>query len=171
MIAAGTVADGDEPGDPLVRRLDPAARTLRASADGGDDVRPEVGDDGDERAQVERDVERLVELVVRPPGSPVEEPGDEDQVARRGDREELGQALDDPEDERLPVRQRGRVVPHAGEREDDRGPEGRARDGPAAARPTAASYGPMRLSEAGSKVVAICSNHPRGGLAPPERPG
>ena len=41
-------------------------------------------------------------------------------MARRGDREELRQALDDPQDERLPVEQGGGVVSDAGEREDDR---------------------------------------------------
>jgi hypothetical protein len=46
----------------------------------------EVRDDGDQRAEVQRDVEGLVELVVLLQVAPVAEPGDEDQVARRRDR-------------------------------------------------------------------------------------
>ena len=69
------------------------------------DVPPEVRRDGDERADVEADVERRVEGVVLLQVRPVEEPGHEDQVAGRGDRQELGQALNDPEHERLPAGQ------------------------------------------------------------------
>jgi hypothetical protein len=52
---------------------------------------------------MERDVERLVELLVGRQIRPVGRPRDEDQVPRRGDRQQLGRALDDPEHERLPV--------------------------------------------------------------------
>jgi hypothetical protein len=72
---------------------------------------------------VQRDVERLVELVVLLEVRPVAEPRHEDQVARRRDRQELGEPLDDPEDERLPVRQRARRVPHAQNRQHGCDPE------------------------------------------------
>ena len=121
ITAAGTVATAT---NQAIRSSAVSIRRAAHAAEprGGepDDVRPEVGHHGDERPQVERDVERLVELLVRLQVRPVEEPGDEDQVARRRDREELCQALDDPQDERLPVEQGGGVVPDAGEREDDR---------------------------------------------------
>ena len=51
------------------------------------------------RADVQRDVERLVQRVVRRELGPTEELGDEDQVAARRDREELGKALNDAEDD------------------------------------------------------------------------
>ena len=69
--------------------------------------------DGDERAEVQRDVERLVEAVVLLQVRPVGAPRNEDEVPRRRDREELGQPLHDAENERLAVRQRVRVVPHS----------------------------------------------------------
>ena len=86
----------------------------RNARDEPDDVAPEVRGDGDERPQVERDVERLVEAVVLLEVRPLRAPGDEDEVTRRRDREELGEALDDAEDERLAVRERVRVVRDAG---------------------------------------------------------
>ena len=49
-------------------------------------------------------------------------------MARRRDRQELGQALHDPEDERLPVCERSRVVPHSEERQDGSEGECRPRD-------------------------------------------
>ena len=52
---------------------------------------------------MESDVEGLVERVVRLEVVPVEEPRDENEVARRGDRQQLGEALHDPEGEGLPV--------------------------------------------------------------------
>src|SRR6266508_5381511 len=92
------------PRDPLVGPRD-AAPTGGAEPCGhvADDVAPEVHDDGDERAQVERDVEGLVEVRVRLEVAPVREPRDEDQVSRGRDRQQLGQALHDSEYERLPV--------------------------------------------------------------------
>jgi hypothetical protein len=63
---------------------------------------------------VERDVERLVEALVRLEVVPVEQPRDEDEVARGRDRQQLGQALDEAEDERLPVREAPGPLPHAG---------------------------------------------------------
>ena len=121
--------DEDEPRDPLVGRCDaPASDRADPRAHQPDDVAPEVGADGDERAEVERDVERLVEAVVLLEVRPLGCPRDEDQVAGRRDRQELRQALDDPEDERLPVRECRRVVPHSGEREDDGEAERGTRD-------------------------------------------
>ena len=78
---------------------------------------------------MERNVEGLVEAVVLLEVRPLRAPGDEDEVTRRGDREELGEALDDAEDEGLAVRQRLRVVRHAGDREDRRESERRPGDG------------------------------------------
>ena len=60
---------------------------------------PKVPEHRDQRADVQRDVERLVERVVRRELGPTEELGDEDQVAARRDREELGEALNDAEDD------------------------------------------------------------------------
>src|SRR5688500_11723414 len=108
--------DGDEPGDPLVGRGDAAPSDAREPGrDQAGDVVPEVGDHGDQGPDVEGDVERLVELLVRLEVLPLEEPRDEDQMARRGDRKELGGALHDAEHERLPVRQRSRHFADAGD--------------------------------------------------------
>ena len=74
---------------------------------------PEVRPDRDERPEVKRDVERLVEGVVVLEVVPLEEPRDEDEVPRRRDRQELRRALDDPQDERLPVGKLLRIVPHS----------------------------------------------------------
>ena len=58
-------ADEQQPGEPLVGRLD---ATLAQAADPGaqdaHDLAPEVGEHGDERAQVQGDVEGLVEVGV-----------------------------------------------------------------------------------------------------------
>ena len=121
--------DEHEPSDALVRRLDPAcADGAEPRADESHDVGPEIGTHGDERPQVKRDIERLVEPVVLLEVRPVRRPGNEDEVPRRGDRQELGQPLDDPEDEGLPVRQRGGVVPRSEQREHDGEPERGPRD-------------------------------------------
>ena len=66
--------------------------------------------DRHERAEVERDVEGLVEAVVLLEVRPLGAPGNEDEVARGRDRQELGEPLHDAEDERLAVRQRVRIV-------------------------------------------------------------
>ena len=68
----------------LRRRSEPTQRD-----DVADDVAPEVDDDRDQRPEVERDVERLVERRVRLEVVPVGDPGDEDQVPRRRDRQQL----------------------------------------------------------------------------------
>ena len=53
---------------------------------------------------MERHVEGLVEVLVRFQVVPAAEPRDEDEVAGGGDRQELRETLDEPEDEGLPVR-------------------------------------------------------------------
>ncbi len=68
---------------------------------------------------MQSDVERLVEAVVRLQVRPLGRPGHEDEVTRRRDRQELGQPLNEPEDEGLAVRYRVGVVPHSDEREDE----------------------------------------------------
>ena len=55
-------------------------------------------------------------------------PGNEDQVPGGRDRQELGEPLDEAEHERLGIRERGRIVTHAGEREHERETERRPRD-------------------------------------------
>ncbi len=74
------------------------------------------------------DVEGLVELVVSLEVVPVEEPGDEDEMTRRRDRQQLGEALDEAEDERLPVGQHAGLLAHLGEGQDDGDGKGRAGD-------------------------------------------
>ena len=77
-------------------------RRSRKKASGeGDHLVPEVGDRGDQRAGVQGDVEGLVERLVFLQERVVLEPGDEDQVPRGGDRQELREALDDPQKEGL----------------------------------------------------------------------
>jgi hypothetical protein len=66
---------------------------------------------------VEGDVEGLVEVLVLLEVVPVEEPGNEDQVAGRRDRQELGQPLDDAEGERLPVGELARLFADSEQRE------------------------------------------------------
>ena len=108
------------------------------------DVAPEVADDRDERAQVQRHVERLVEGVVLLQVLPVAEPRHEDQVARRGDRQQLRRPLDEPQHERLPVRERAGRIPHSEERQHDRDGETAPAEIQRVARLTAASYGRPR---------------------------
>ncbi len=94
----------DAPRGPLLRAPDPSVAD--AAKPGGDergDVVPEVGDDGDQRPQMKRHVERLVEVGVLLEIGPVAEPRDENQMARGRDRQELGEPLHDSEGERLPV--------------------------------------------------------------------
>ena len=83
------------------------------------DLAPEVRDDGHERPDVQRDVERLVEVRVRLEIRPVEEPRDEDQVPGRRDGQELREALDGAEHERLPVRERAGTLADAEDAEED----------------------------------------------------
>ena len=73
---------------------------------------------------MERDVEGLVELVVRLEVGPVGEPGNEDQVAGGGDRQKLGCPLDDAECECLPIGERPGDVTHAQCGKDERDAKG-----------------------------------------------
>ena len=74
--------DEHEPRDALVRRLHPPS-TNRAEpgSDESGDVAPEVGPDSDERPEVERDVEGLVEAVVLLEVRPLGCPRNEDEMA------------------------------------------------------------------------------------------
>ena len=126
---AGNRRDEHEPRDLLVGRLDsPAPERAQPRAHEAHEVAPEVRADGDERSEVQRDVERLVEAVVLLEVCPLGRPRNEDEVPRGGDRQELGEPLHDAEDERLPIRERRRVVPHSEEREDDGETERSSRD-------------------------------------------
>ena len=116
--------DHDEPRDPLVRARDPSTSDgAEERVNEAHDVAPEVRSHGDERAEMEGDVVGLVEAVVFLQERPVGAPGHEDEVCRGGDREELGQPLDDTEHERLAVGERIWIVADAEEREHDRKPE------------------------------------------------
>ena len=114
-----------------IRSSDVSSGGVRSDvAERGDepeDVVPEVGAHGDERPEMERDVERLVEAIVLLEVRPVAEPGHEDEVSGRGDRQELREPLDDAEDERLAVRDGVGILAHAREREDEGKPERRRR--------------------------------------------
>ena len=146
--------DEHDPGDPLDPRGDAsAAQGAEPRRDQLDDVAPEVRGHGDERAQVQRDVECLVEGVVLLQVRPVEEPRDEDQVARRRDREQLRRPLHEAEHERLPVRELRRIVPHSGCGEH----EGERRSAaPATARTTARRTRPSyRIEQARPGVKEI----------------
>jgi hypothetical protein len=95
-------ADRDRAGDALVDGLDRApARGLDEGAKVGDDLVTEVGDGGDQGPAVQGDIEGLVELLVVLQERVVLKPGNEDQVPGRRDRQELGEALDDPKEEGL----------------------------------------------------------------------
>jgi hypothetical protein len=73
---------------------------------------------------MEGHVEGLVELVVLLEVGPVGQPGHEDQMSGRRDRQQLGRPLHQAEHERLPVRERAADLsdPECGqdERDDDR---------------------------------------------------
>ena len=117
--------DRDVPGDPLVRSLDPPPPdALDEGLDQPADVTPEVDDDGKQRAEMKRDVERLVEVRMVLEVVPAKGPGDEDQVTRRGDRKQLGGALGDSEHERLPAREPPGGLPYSQRREHEREHEG-----------------------------------------------
>ena len=128
MISARDRGHHDEPHDSLVSVLDPAV--CDRATEGGEepqDVRPEVGDDRDERAEMKRDVERLVEGVVCLEVRPVEEPRDEDQVTGGRDRQQLRRPLDDAENERLPVAEATGYLTEADRGENDRDRQGHGR--------------------------------------------
>ena len=102
--------DEQEPGDPLVRAGNGAARKERNRRDVPREVPPEVRDDGDQGAEVEGDVEGLVELVVLLEVVQSASQGTRI-VSGRRDRQELGRPLHQAEDERLPVRERAGDLP------------------------------------------------------------
>ena len=88
-----------------------------------DDVGAEVGDRPDQRADVEADVEGLGQRLVGAEVVPAEQPGHDRQVARRRDREELRQPLDDAEDDGVEDAARGAGLAagegHAGDEQRD----------------------------------------------------
>ena len=91
-------ADDDGPGNACIGALNRAAAERRPyRSNQADDLRLEVDQDRDQRPGMECDVERLVELLVVLKEVIVLQPGDQDQVTGGGDRQELGQPLDDPE--------------------------------------------------------------------------
>ena len=98
----GDRADRDRHRDALVDGLDraPAGGPEEGGEIGGHLV-AEVRDRGDQGSGVERDVEGLVELLVVLQERVVLKPGDEDEVPGGGDRQELGEPLDDPQQEGL----------------------------------------------------------------------
>ena len=157
----------DDPRDPLVRRRD---RATTERPEPRDDERlqiaPEVGPHRDERPEVQRDVERLVEGVVRLEVLPLEEPRNEDQVARGRDGQKLRRALDEAEHERLPVRELLGVVPHSEHREQHGERERRAgrrvHDGAAHARMVVRA----RLRQPWQRSSANCALRPREALDP-----
>ena len=65
------------------------------------DLAPEEYEHGDEGAQVQSHVERLVEVGVVEQEVPVEQPGHKDQMAGARDGQELGETLDDAQDDGL----------------------------------------------------------------------
>src|SRR6266511_4302454 len=83
------------------------------------DVTPEIEDDRDERSEMKRDVEGLVEVRMLLEIGPAGKPRDENEVTGRGDRKELGRALHDSEDECLPTRELAVRLPHAESSEHD----------------------------------------------------
>ena len=108
-----------QPRQALLGRLDAAPR--RRSQPGGDQLRqvpPEIGDGADEGAGVEGDVEGLVEVLEVVELVPVEQPGHEDQMAARRDREELRQALGDAQHDGV---QDGNVSSRLGRRRGEHG--------------------------------------------------
>ena len=100
---AGTEREDEQPGQAALPRRRLVALEDHAQAVPGvdDEVAPEVGDDRDERPDVQRHVEGLLDALAAAAGEvvPVEQPGDQQQVARRRDGQELRQALHDPEDD------------------------------------------------------------------------
>jgi len=89
--------DDEQPGEPALRVVadSPVPDRREPRPEDLDQVSPEVDEQRDEGAHVEHHVERgrFDERVV-----PAQQARDEDQVRRRGNRQELGQALDDPQD-------------------------------------------------------------------------
>jgi hypothetical protein len=96
------MVQGDRPREALVRALDRAATEGRPQRlQQANDVGSEVGEHGHQRPGVKRDVEGLVERLVVLQEAVVLEPRNSDQVTGGRDRQELGQPLDHPEQERL----------------------------------------------------------------------
>ncbi len=99
--------DYHDPRDPFVRVANrPLHARFATKPSQARELCPEVRDYCHERSEVQRDVERAVEAFVLFEVRPVEQPGHEDQVPRRRDGQELREALDGAQNERLPVGER-----------------------------------------------------------------
>ena len=85
----------DQPGEPAVLR----ARGSHGRPGQAHDVVAEVGDGPAQRAEVQRHVEGLLQRLVAGEVVPAEQPRHHDEVARRGDREVLGESLGDAQDD------------------------------------------------------------------------
>ena len=88
-------AENDAPGEPRVLRQAAAGEGAEPRANHREKLAPEIGDDGEQRADVNGDVEG--EALVRP----AEEMRHQHEVAGARNRQELGQALHDGENDRL----------------------------------------------------------------------
>ena len=85
----------------LVGGRGPMSKRPQPGGDEGLQVAPEVHEHREERAQVQCDVVGLLQLGVVVELVPREEPGHEDQMTARRDRQELGQPLGQPEHDRV----------------------------------------------------------------------
>ena len=95
-------ADEQQPGETLVGGLDAApAQAVHPGAQDDDDLAPEVDQDGDERAEVQGDVEGLVEVGVELKKFQPNSHGTRMRWPELRDRQELGEPLDDAQDEGL----------------------------------------------------------------------
>ena len=84
-------------------------------------------------------------------------------MARRRDRQQLREALHEPEHERLPARQRARLLAHAEERERERDEEEHDRgrvDGSALAH-RGEPYAALRLVDGAVAAGALAAGQPR----------
>ena len=106
--------DGDQQGEaPGIGLGATAADELHRALDHHQHLRPEVGDDSDQRPQVQGDVERLVEIRVVLEVADVAQPGDQDEVPRRRDGKELRQPLHHAQEDRFQrVHRRRRSLVH-----------------------------------------------------------
>ena len=106
-------ADDDRPREALVGVSDRACATRRDERlQIGPQVGAEIDHGAEERAHVQGDVERLVERRIVD-DVPSQRPGHEDQVAAARDGRELGDPLDDAEDDGLQDGHGARVYPGA----------------------------------------------------------
>ncbi len=94
-----TAAGTDETRTSRARRASFDSRSARQGAAQAHEVVAEVGDGAEQGPQVEGDVERLLQRLVAREVVPPEQPRHQDEVARRRDREVLGEPLGDAQDD------------------------------------------------------------------------